>query len=90
MEDSPTAPAEVMQLLDDMLAADGYGVIVHAWPTDGVGHARLEVVAHEGACRDCLVPKSMLATVLAHQLPAGILLDENDLLYPADAGAPGH
>lgn len=60
-------------------------MLVQAWPADGVGHAKIEVVAHEGACEDCLVPKSMLAKVMAGELPNGVLLDEHDLVYPTDA-----
>lgn len=90
MKTDPRVPPEVMQLLDDMLAADGYHAVVHTWPTNGVGRPTLEIVAGEGACLECLVPKSMLAKVLAKGLPAGISLEEPDLIYPTDGSQHGH
>jgi hypothetical protein len=49
IEAAANVPADILSLLNDIIAADGYGAAIHAWP-DGPGHAKLEVVAHEGFC----------------------------------------
>jgi hypothetical protein len=85
IEAAANVPADILSLLNDIIAADGYGAVIHAWP-DGPGHARLEVVAYEGACADCLVPKTVLASILTRRLPEGVVLDESDLIYPVDVG----
>jgi hypothetical protein len=84
-EAAANVPADVLSLLNDIVAADGYGAVIHAWP-DGPGHARLEVVAQEGACADCLVSKTVLASILTRRLPRGVVIEESDLIYPADVG----
>ena len=83
---SGNPPPDVVKLLDDMLSADGYHAVVHAWPTT-TGHAKVEIVAGEHACVECLVPKGLLAKVLASVLPAGVLLEAEDIDYP-EAAAP--
>ena len=82
--DQPQPPADVVQLLEDMIGGDGYGAIIHKWPASGIGPALIEIVAHEGACARCLVPKSVLARVLGNEFPDGVTLDETDLIYPVD------
>ena len=74
-------------MLRDMFEPDGYSVVVHEWPAGGTGRARLEVVAGDGACADCIVPKSIMRMVLMDQLPAGVVVEESDLIYPADRQA---
>jgi hypothetical protein len=78
------APAEVRALLHDMFAPDGYSAVVHEWPGEDGGHARIEVIAGADACADCLVPKAIMKTVLMNQLPAGVVIDDEDLIYPND------
>lgn len=87
MSASANVPPAVAEILETMLAPDGYEVAVHYWPPDGVGHPSLEIVPTPDACADCLVPKSVLALVIAGRLDAGIELDENDLIYPSDRSA---
>lgn len=71
-------------LLSQMLDADGYRALVSDWPSEDRGHPRIEIVASDGACADCLVPKDMLRLVLARETPPGIEIDEADLVYPGD------
>jgi hypothetical protein len=82
MSEVPVSPAAIAEVLGDMLAADGYRAIVRSWPEEGVGHPRIEIVATQDACPDCLVPKAMLKLVLQDRLPPGLVIDEEDLLYP--------
>lgn len=85
LDTQATAPDEITQLFEDMVGADGYSVVVHEWPASGAGHAKLEVVAGADACVDCLVPKKVLAQVLVRAVSPGILIDEDDITYPAEA-----
>ena len=79
-----TVPADISQFLEDMLAADGYHVVVHAPPSGDPLRVRLEIVPGPVACPDCLVPKAVLVQVLRQRLPDGLKLDEIDLIYPGD------
>jgi hypothetical protein len=74
----------VAQLLDDMLGSDGYWAVIRGWPAHGRGRLQIEIVAGEDACPECLVPKRMLSVVLQQGLPAGLVVDEDDLIYPTD------
>jgi hypothetical protein len=85
MSDSSAARREVEDLLETMLAADGYRAVVRRWPEHGPGHAQVEIIASPEACDDCLVQKEILALVLADKLPPGVRVDEADLVYPSDA-----
>jgi hypothetical protein len=76
--------AEVVGFLTTMLEADGYSVVVHDWPKGDVGHAKIEIVAGESACEECLVPKDLLATIIAGKLPVEVVLEPSDILYPSD------
>jgi hypothetical protein len=76
------AQSQVTALLKGMLQPDGYDAIVHAWPADDTGPARIEIVAGADACDDCLVPKDVMLMVLANELPPGV---KPDLLYPGEA-----
>jgi hypothetical protein len=72
-------------VLNGLFGADGYSVDVHAWPDDG-GRLAFEVVAGEGACADCLVPKNIVRSIVTKQLE---LADGTtvDVTYPPDAPA---
>jgi hypothetical protein len=78
------AQSQVTALLKGMLEADGYDAIVHAWPENDNGPARIEIVAGADACDDCLVPKDVMRMVLANELPPGVRLENADLLYPGE------
>ena len=84
MSHNVEVPADVRVLLHDMFASDGYSAVVHEWPAETGGHARIEVVAEANACADCIVPKAIMRTVLLNRLPAGVVIDEEDLIYPND------
>jgi hypothetical protein len=77
------AEAQVTALLKGMLQPDGYDAIVHEWPNDDDGVARIEIVAGAEACDECLVPKDVMRMVLANELPPGVRL--GDLTYPGEA-----
>jgi hypothetical protein len=81
------ALTDLRRLLSDMLGADGYRAAVTAWPDDDRGHPRIEIIAQEGACADCLVPKEMLRLVLVKESPPGIEIDEADIVYPGESHA---
>lgn len=65
--------------IQTMLAADGYAMQVER--TDA--GARVVVTAGEGICDDCLVPKNVMAGILAPVL--GVDRDVIDLVYPVEA-----
>ena len=77
--------AQLQSILKTMLSADGYSAVVRSWPERGEGRAKVEIVAGPDACADCLVSKDILAMVLADQLPAGLVIGEEDLVYPAES-----
>jgi hypothetical protein len=77
------ARANLTTLLKGMLEPDGYDAIVREWPDDDNGPAAIEIVARDGACEDCLVPKDVMRMVLANELPPGVQLA--DLRYPGEA-----
>jgi hypothetical protein len=84
MTDDPTTRRQIEELLDTMLDGDGYRGVIREWPQSGGGHAKIEIVATPDACEDCLVPKSILAMVLADNLPEEVSVEEADLTYPVD------
>ena len=77
---------EIIELLETMLEPDGYGVVLRGEPSGQQGRLRVEIVAKENACEECLVPKDVLAAIVASKLPAGVQLRSDDLIYPGDAG----
>jgi hypothetical protein len=78
--------AEIETLLRGMLEPDGYQLVVHEWPRQAGERVRLEIVATEAACEDCLAPKEVLRLILADRLPAGTPpLSDADIVYPGDA-----
>jgi hypothetical protein len=78
---------EAQIVLDSLFGADGYSVAVHAWPDDAGSALAIEVVAGEGACVDCLVPKSTLRGILSKRLglPDDAVVD---VTYPP--GSPAY
>ena len=62
--------------IQTMLAADGYAMEVERTESG----ARVVVTAGEGICDDCLVPKNVMAGILAPVL--GVDRDGIDLVYP--------
>jgi hypothetical protein len=87
MTDEQTARRVIEELLDTMLDGDGYRGVIREWPQSGGGPAKIEIVATPDACEDCLVPKSILAMVLADNLPDSVSVGEADLTYPGDHGS---
>ena len=87
MTDKLESREAVAELLDDMLGSDGYGAVIRGWPEEGQGRLQIEIVAGENACPECLVPKRMLSRVLQQELPPGLVLEEDDLIYPTDRAA---
>ena len=77
--------AEIETLLRGMLEPDGYQLVVHDWPEQEGDPVRLEIVATDAACEDCLAPKEVLRMILADRLPAGTPpLTDADIVYPGD------
>lgn len=74
---------EALAPMREQLGADGYGL--QASLTDE--HVlEVEVVALDDACEECLVPRDLLATMLADQLTtAGHPVDDIRVRYPTDA-----
>lgn len=71
---------EALRRLRDMLATDGYEL---RWSLSSPGTVVVRVVAGEGACADCLVPRPLMEGILSDALsPAGYTLDR--VVLPAD------
>ena len=71
---------EALRGFRDMLATDGYEL---RWSVSSPGAVLVRVVAGEGACADCLVPRPLMEGILADALgPAGYALDR--VVLPAD------
>jgi hypothetical protein len=75
--------AELADLLRTVLEPDGFRAEVQGWQDDTEHRIRIELLPIGDACGDCLVPKQMLAAVLARklELPADV---EIELVYPGD------
>ena len=65
--------------IQTMLAADGYAMDIERIG-DG---ARVVVTAGDGVCDDCLVPKNVMAGILAPVL--GVDREGIELVYPVEA-----
>lgn len=67
----------------DGLEAAGFELLL----TDSDGRLRMTVVAAEGACEDCLVPKSLFRQMAGDEIAeAGLApVGEIEVVYPADA-----
>lgn len=65
------------------LNADGYDLLV-----SGIDDkVRLNIVARDGSCEDCLVPREVMGAYAASALQeqyAGITPDDIDLRYPVE------
>jgi hypothetical protein len=65
--------------IQQMLAADGYAMAIERRDPG----ARVVVTAGDGVCDDCLVPKNVMAGILAPVL--GVERDSIELIYPVEA-----
>jgi hypothetical protein len=72
--DTPAAPLpagddqhvdEALQGLRAVLQADGYEL---GWTREGDSELVVQVVAGEGACEDCLVPETVMRSILTDAL----------------------
>jgi hypothetical protein len=85
MTDAPrlAAIAQTLAPLRSMLQADGYELAV----TGSDEQPHLTLFATDGACAECLVPKSMVAAMAVSMLAdAGVTLelDESAVTFPGD------
>lgn len=75
------------QPLEDLrqtLAADGY--ILDIGESDG-GRLDARISAEDGICGDCLVPKHLMAAMIANA--TGTSTDSIDITYPTEIGDDG-
>jgi hypothetical protein len=64
----------------DMLASDGYEL---HWSLSSPGRVVVQIVAGEGACAECLVPRPLMEGILSDALgPTPYALDR--IVLPAD------
>jgi hypothetical protein len=64
----------------DMLASDGYEL---RWSLSSPGRVVVQIVAGEGACAECLVPRPLMEGILSDALgPTPYALDR--IVLPAD------
>ena len=71
---------EALRGFRDMLATDGYEL---RWSVSSPGAVVVQVVAGEGACADCLVPRPLMKGILSDALgPTGYALGR--VVLPAD------
>ena len=69
-----------LKLVRETLQADGYELLLNG--LDG-GRLRVTIVAQEGACEECLVPKVVMERILLKNLgDAGV--GEVEVTYPGD------
>jgi hypothetical protein len=78
-----SAIAAALASLGEMLAADGYKLVLRE---DGMDQLIAEIRAGPDACADCLVPKPMMLTYFNSALSEGLDVPppEVKLIYPAD------
>lgn len=76
------------RLLSGILEPDGFSAHVLGWPTHGDRRIRIELVARDTSCEDCLVPKQVMRTILQKQLELDPDIDV-ELVYPADRRSMG-
>ena len=87
MSQREIAVKEVAASLEEMtamLGSDGYGLDISV-ASDRIG---LTVVPGPDACKECLVPKDLLASIAMQMLAkSNIEVDPDaiDIVYPADA-----
>ena len=70
-----------LEAFRDSLRADDYEMAV----TAHAGSAEVTITAGPEACEECLVPKHLMAAMLAPML--GVAPDSIELSYPADSPA---
>jgi Fe-S cluster biogenesis protein NfuA len=74
---------ETLRPLTRGLEADGYGVEV----AEESGRLQLRVIAREGACEDCLVPRSTMLEIISGRLGHLYARDDIDIQYPPSSAA---
>jgi hypothetical protein len=79
--DLNTTLDEALKDFTSVLAADGY---TSEREIDGDGRLRIQILATDAACADCLVPKVVLEAILSAAL-AGTGLELADVRLPAEA-----
>lgn len=75
------------QPLEDLrqtLAADGYILNIEE---SGGGRLDARIRAEDGICGDCLVPKNLMAAMIANA--TGTAADAIDITYPTEIGDDG-
>lgn len=71
-----------LEPMRQQLNADGYGLRTQITPNQVL---EVEVVAEEGACEECLIPKDLFGTMLGDQLgEAGATFADIRVSYPTD------
>ena len=68
--------------LRESLEADGYDLRVDS--LEG-GRLTLSIVANEGACEECLVPKTIMTELVKQSLSDGSGVTDVEVHYPTDA-----
>jgi hypothetical protein len=71
-----------LEAFRESLRADDYEMVVTAQQD----RAEVTITAGPEACEECLVPKHLMAVMLAPML--GVAPDSIELSYPADSSAP--
>lgn len=68
--------------LKEGLAVDGYELTVRPGRAQGV---RVHIEALEGACEDCLIPKSIFLDYLMSAFDGQVTRDQVELFYPGES-----
>jgi len=80
-----------LQAVDEALGATREGLEVAGFSLnlgENNGRLSLTVGANEGACEECLVPKSLFLQMVRDEMAAGgVEVDGIDVVYPADRKA---
>ena len=79
-----TTRAEVQTLLETLFVVEGgFTAEIRSWPSVDDRRLSIEVVADDGACADCLVPKDVVSGIVARKIDLGsdVVVD---FTYPAD------
>jgi Fe-S cluster biogenesis protein NfuA len=79
-----TALDTALETIRGMLDSDGYDVRLDEFANNEL---KLTIVARDGACEECLVPKNLMANIIAASLPAELGGPSILLTYPDDAHA---
>ena len=84
MGDAIVGLEDRLQGITSALEADGFRLEIRAVGPDRV---QAHIVATDAACADCLVPKPVMASIIAEAI--GDVAADVELIYPSDAGEPG-